>query len=120
MPTEDPAIVNVLENQDNTFENLNAFPVVNNDIPDFELVDILTQIEKENDPNANKQLALTQVQTVEQTVTTLKSDENVANPMSTGKTINFSNVSNVMNRMPLLPTMYFPNSMVNIHYYFKE
>ena len=72
------------------------------DIPDDEILNILTQIESENKEIAGRP----------QEDTT----KNVNN------TINFANIANVsqMTRQPLLPAMYFPNSNVTINYNFSK
>ena len=80
--------------------NENQFPVEEIDLPDDTLLDILTLIENENKivecPN-NQQEAPKQ-----------------------NSVVNVSNVANIanVNRRPLMPTMYFPNSNVTINCHF--
>ena len=92
--------------QDETLDSYEIFP----DFEDADLVQVLTQIEKENEQvevpkeeNTNKNVAIQQ--------------------QKSPKTINYSsmltNISNV-NRMPHLPQMYFPNSNVTINYNFAK
>ena len=69
-----------------------------NDIPDEEIINVLTQIEESNravQPQQNENSDLIQ------------------------NTINVANVANV-NRAPMLPQKYFPNSTVTINYNFAS
>ena len=89
-------------NNDPTFE------VSEIDIPDQQIMDILTQIE-----NENKDLTETpQPQMTYQDTSTINKNS----------IVNVSNVSNVatVQRRPLMPSMYFPHSNVNIHYHFHD
>ena len=76
------------------------FPIFDHhdDIPDAEILYVLTQIE-----NTNQDLAM-------------KSNDNQPKP------INLSNVSNVahITRNPMMPTRYFPSSTIAINYNFSK
>ena len=88
------------------------------DTPDFQLVDILTQIEKENKPlYVNNTKTAATVDTNNQGISN-KSTNQITT--TTAKTINISNVSNVMNRTQFVPSMYFPHSNVTINYHFNN
>ena len=98
---------NAITPQDEPAENqqiVELFPTFdsNDDIPDDDILNILTQIEQEN-----KHLPVTSGQ--------MKSKNQ-------NKTINVTNVSSIanVNRHPLMPTMYFPNSNVTINYHFSK
>ena len=81
---------------------LDLFPdfKADDDIPDEQILDVLTQIEQEN---SNMLLPV---------------DKQPKN----SKTINIKSVSNVatVNRHPMMPAMYFPNSNVMINYNFHK
>ena len=110
--TENPHIDTIDINIQNSepegpiFNIIDSFP--DDDMSNDEIIQVLTQIENENkdlvpaENNTEKNVALTMP------------DQNQ------GKTFNFSTISNVanVNRHPLMPTMYFPNSNVMINYNF--
>ena len=85
--------------------NFELFPdlIEDDDIPNDELLKVITQIENENQSIMEKKDATD--------VPAIASPKNA-------KTINVANISNV-NCTPLLPTMYFPNLTVTINYYQK-
>ena len=87
---------------------LELFPdfTEDDDIPNDELLKVLTQIESENQGLINN-AAPQNVQ--------------VTPEAKTPKTINYSSsVANIHNRTPLMPAMYFPNSNVMINYNFGK
>ena len=90
-------------NSDNLNQNSNQIlPLMpnfdNGNIPDDQIVQILTQIEKEN-------ADMTTVSVAKVTETNV-----------TSKTFSYSNI----NCPPLMPAMYFPNSTVTVNYNFKQ
>ena len=91
--TNNSAITPQTSEQQIEFEDL--------EIPDNQIMDILTQIGKENQPNIPPQ----------QEVTPAVSNANV---------LNVSNVSNIANvaKNPFIPPMYISNSSVTINYNF--
>ena len=72
-------------------------PIEEIDIPDDQIMDIITQIENENREMIQDKL-----------------------PEKRNQIVNVSNVSNIanVNCRPLMPSMYFPNSNVTINYHF--
>ena len=106
-PQRDIPTGNAVAPQDELADNqqiVELFPTFdsNDDIPDNDILNILTQIEQEN-----KDLPVTGGQ---------------MNSKNQNKTINVTNVSNTANVYchPLMPTMYFPNSNVTINYHFSK
>ena len=115
-PPEKESVINSNNNNinDNTV-NFDLFPDFDqdNDIPNDQILQVLSQIEDENKdlfPITNKE----------------NSSITVPDPQpqaESNKTINFSNISNVcanVNCTQMMPTMYFANSNVNIHYHFNK
>ena len=117
-----PKIVLPLQEQNiNTLQNINETvqePVFeindgfDDDIPNEEILKVLTQIE-----NENRELTTSNCTTNETPVST-----ELVQKQDNSKTINVSNVSTVanVNRYPLMPHMYFPNSNVTINYNFSK
>ena len=79
------------ENQENNLDMVD-------EIPDDQILEVLTQIEKEN--------------------------KSYLEEMQKPKEVNlsYSNINNIINvrKGPMMPTMYSPNSNVNIHYHFDK
>ena len=86
-------------------EDLSDIFAVDTGIESLDVLDIITQIEKENQEIQPKN---TEVQIVKPTP-------------SANKTINFSNIQNVQQKLPnILPNMIFPHSNVTINYNFNN
>ena len=94
------------ENTKNQQDQALVFPqdmeIEDIDMPDDTLIDILTQIKNENK--------------------SVVPQPNVQDPPKSNSVVNVSSFANIshVNRQPLMPTMYFPNSNVTINYHFHN
>ena len=98
-PPEDPSINEGAASPEGT-ESL-EFPEI--DIPENQLLAILTQIEKENEE-------------IEKKAPEEKQNPPTDDKPKENKVLQVSNVSNVSNRNQMFPGMYFPHSNVTINY----
>ena len=98
------AIVNNPTNDNNTVNNLADIDFLemdlqNNYISDTALVDVLNTLENQNQ---------IEPQMTQNQITATTTNYNVAN------------VANIQNKLPNLPSMFFPNSTITINYNFRK